>query len=139
VAGIYDHPRRALLTGRSGTTLLHFERIVIASGSYDRLPAFIGNDLPGVISGTALVRLSAMGALAPSLKIVLAGPEHEAARIQRILRANGVNLLQMTTAIPEVVADKGKLREISFQDGLKVRADLLAVCWRQPTYELALQ
>jgi sarcosine oxidase, subunit alpha len=139
VAGIYDHPRRALLTDGSGTTLLHFERIVIASGSYDRLPAFIGNDLPGVISGSALVRFSAMGALAPSVKIVLAGPVHETARIDRIVRANGLKLLQTTEVVPQAVAEKGKLREISFRNGLKVSADLLAICWRQPAYELALQ
>ena len=68
VAGIYDHPQRALLIDQSGAMLLRFERIVIASGSYDRLPAFFGNDLPSVISGGALVRLSAMGARCPEFE-----------------------------------------------------------------------
>src|SRR5262249_8579642 len=61
--GLYEQGREALLIGPEGPTLLGFEELVVAAGAYDRLPAFAGNDLPGIVGLRAFERLVAAKAI----------------------------------------------------------------------------
>ena len=59
--GLYEQAREALLIGPEGPITLAFEALVVATGAYDRLPSFAGNDLPGIIGLRAFERLMVAG------------------------------------------------------------------------------
>ncbi|MEZ5775861.1 MAG: (2Fe-2S)-binding protein [Hyphomicrobiaceae bacterium] len=139
VAGLYDTPRRALLTGRAGTRIVRFEELVVATGAYDRLPAFPGNDAPGVIGGGALARLAAMDALAAGITVALCGPASETRLARRIAAARGLAIVHEGERVPLRASGGARPGHVTFAGGTSVAADLLVVCWRQPSYELALQ
>ena len=67
--GLYEQAREALLIGPEGPITLAFEVLVVATGAYDRLPSFAGNDLPGIIGLRAFERLTVAGAIPRSWRI----------------------------------------------------------------------
>ena len=67
--GLYEQAREALLIGPEGPITLAFDELVVATGAYDRLPGFAGNDLPGIIGLRAFERLTAAGAIPKSWRI----------------------------------------------------------------------
>jgi len=72
-AGLYDEGRRALLISPAGPILMTFDRLVVATGAYDRLPGFPGNDLPGIVGVRAFERLKHADALPAGARVGLFG------------------------------------------------------------------
>lgn len=139
VAGLYEEPRRALVTTAAGPIIIGFEDLVVATGSYDRLPAFPGNDLPGIIGAGAFARLLAVDALPPGATIVLAGSAEGVAVVQSTARAHGVVIAHHHVGVPIAVDGRRWLTRVRFTGNEAVPADLLVLALRQPSYELILQ
>jgi sarcosine oxidase subunit alpha len=76
--GLYREPAgaedriRALLVGPEGAELVLARAVVLAPGEHDPVPAFGGNDLPGVMSARAGLKLLTAG-VAPASRVALVG------------------------------------------------------------------
>ncbi len=86
--GMYRDPEsgalHALLVGPKGALLASARFILVASGGHDPVRAFEGNDLPGVVSARAALKLWRAG-VAPAKRVVCAG----SGRFERALAAAG--------------------------------------------------
>jgi sarcosine oxidase subunit alpha len=102
--GVYPEPNaggfQVLLATQRGLCGMHAKSLVIATGGHDRLPPFPGNDLPGVFSAQAALRLLAAGVL-PGEKVVIVGDGEFAAKA----RARFANWL--VEALPSVESVRG--------------------------------
>src|SRR5439155_8292863 len=85
VVGVY--PGRVLGVLRADELLsIHFERLVLATGSYERLPPVPGSDLPGVIGLDAFERYGKQGAIRPGTRVAAWAPAADHGRV-RLLAA----------------------------------------------------
>lgn len=151
--GLYDGAKRALLVGEHDLSIASFDELIVATGAYDRLPAFKGNDRPGIIGLRAFERLLQTNALPASLRVGLfVSPDHEERAVAALSDAN---------RIPAWVASSGTLRQsrynaisnarivrsfgsrgingIVLENGARLKCDLLVLGFSQPSYELQLQ
>ncbi|HZP89925.1 MAG TPA: FAD-dependent oxidoreductase [Actinomycetota bacterium] len=90
--GIYEGPL-VPLAGPERLVRVHPERVVVATGALESLPAFRGNDLPGVWLGRGAARLAGRHGLAPGRRVVLVAETPEAAEHLDALRASGSELV----------------------------------------------
>jgi sarcosine oxidase subunit alpha len=67
--GLYEAAREALLIGPEGPAVLAFDELVVATGAYDRLPGFAGNDLPGIVGLRAFERLVSTAAIPKAWRV----------------------------------------------------------------------
>jgi len=67
--GLYEGAREALFVGPEGPVILAFDELVVATGAYDRLPGFAGNDLPGIIGLRAFERLVSASAIPKAWRV----------------------------------------------------------------------
>jgi sarcosine oxidase, subunit alpha len=147
--GLYEQGREALLIGPEGPTLLAFEELVVATGAYDRLPGFVGNDLPGIIGLRAFERLAALRAVPNSWSVgVFAECEGAAAAIatgHRLawiagpgdLPANEGPGFPASTLL--AAEGRGRITGVRLDPGECRACDLLVLGFSQPSYELQLQ
>ncbi|MEA2781928.1 MAG: hypothetical protein QOK29_3472 [Rhodospirillaceae bacterium] len=148
-AGLYENAREALLIGPDGPILVAFEELVVATGAYDQLPGFAGNDLPGIIGLRAFERLSAANALPQGWKIgVFADGPGAAAAIATgekfafvagpddLPPGQGVRFPRATLVAAE---GTGRLTAVRLDPGGKQDCDLLVLGFSQPSYELQMQ
>jgi sarcosine oxidase, subunit alpha len=147
--GLYEQAREALLIGPDGPITIAFEELVVATGAYDRLPSFAGNDLPGIIGLRAFERLTAAAAIPTAWRIgVFADAESAAAALatgQRLawiagpgdLPATGVQHFPATT----LLAAEGRDRVTGARlDNAELQpCDLLVLGFSQPSYQLQMQ
>lgn len=113
--------------------------LVVASGLIERPYVFAGNDLPGVMLGTAARRLINLYAvkLGSRAVVLTANPEGDVAAAD--LRRVGVDVVRMVDARrgENVVraTGRGALRAVEMSDGSVVEADLLVTStgWTAPT------
>ncbi|HWH06230.1 MAG TPA: 2Fe-2S iron-sulfur cluster-binding protein, partial [Gaiellaceae bacterium] len=90
VLGVY--PDRTLGVLRDDRLLeVRFDRLVLDTGSYDRLPPVEGNDLPGVIGLTALERYA--DDLAPGTRIAFWGAEAAVSSAEIVAAARGLEVV----------------------------------------------
>ncbi len=139
VAGLYESPRRALAVGADGPIVISFERLVVATGAIDKLPAFAGNDVPGIIGAAAFVRLAAASAIPGYRVIGVIGPGPEVASLRRTAERHGLDFAWQANTIPERATGSRHIRSVDFAGGGRKPCDLLVSCYLQPTYELLLQ
>ena len=147
--GLYEEARQALLFGPDGPTLLAFDELVVATGAYDRLPGFAGNDLPGIIGLRALERLVAESRIPVAWRIGLfADAEHAAAAL-----ATGVHFAWIAGpgnlppapsprfAGATLLAAEGRqaVSAVRLDPGGRQPCDLLVIGFGQPSYELQMQ
>jgi sarcosine oxidase subunit alpha len=147
-AGLYEQARQALLIGPGGPTLLAFQELVVATGAYDRLPGFAGNDLPGIIGLRAFERLVA-GGLPEAWRVgLIADAEHAAAALAtgaRFAWIAGPGDLPATSGqrFPgsTLLAAEGRhaIAAVRLDPGGRQTCDLLVIGFDQPTYELQMQ
>jgi len=147
VTGRYDHNWIAVLQ-RSGLrdsgvverlVKIRAGVLVVAPGLIERPYVFEGNDLPGVMLGTAVRRLINLYGVRPGARAVVmtANPEGDAAVAD--LRRAGVEITRVVDArrgedIRRAIGHGG-VREVELGDGTRVEADLLTVSigWTAPT------
>jgi sarcosine oxidase subunit alpha len=151
--GLYDGATRALLLGPDGPETVEIAALVVAAGAYDRLPAFLGNDLPGILGGRAFVRLAAARALPKGARIGLYSDEPSAMRLVEAARAHGIAWAWIAGpgALPMAEEDafpRARLRKaiggsriagIEIEPGLRLDCELLVLALSQPAYELQMQ
>ncbi len=147
--GLYEQAREALLIGPDGPITLAFEALVVATGAYDRLPGFAGNDLPGIIGLRAFERLAAAAAIPKSWRIGLfADAESAAAALaagRRFAWIAGPGDLPATDAprFPgtTLLAAEGRNRVTgACLDGPGLQpCDLVVIGFSQPSYQLQMQ
>ena len=148
-AGLYEQARQALLIGPGGPTLLTFQELVVATGAYDRLPGFAGNDLPGIIGLRAFERLVAAGRIPGTWRVgLLANAEHAVAALAlgaRFAWIAGPGDLPATPtprfAESTLLAAEGRhaIAAVRLDHGGRQVCDLLVIGFGQPSYELQMQ
>ena len=89
-------------------TLLHLRAgsIVVATGAYETQFLFAGNDLPGVMLSTAVLRLIERHAIAPGKQAVLIGDASRCSQPELKLRAAGIEVVA-SVPIDSVVSATG--------------------------------
>jgi len=150
--GLYANPSRALCVSDRGSLVIRYKALVAATGAYDRLPAFPGNDLPGVIGVRAFERLVAQRMIPAAATIgvwgsaegVAAAAASAAATELRIDFVAGAGVTSGATSCfrdARVAAAHGgqRLRTVTLDGHGRVRCDVLVVAFSQPAYELPAQ
>ena len=137
VLGVY--PDRTLGVLRAGRMVsLRFQRLVLETGTYERLPPIPGNDLPGVVGLEATEIYGRAGALRRGLRIALWGPPDQQARGRALATRHGLEVVWSGDAAPRRIVGRSKVRAIELERG-RVACDLFVVGVRQPAIDLALQ
>jgi sarcosine oxidase, subunit alpha len=147
--GLYEQGREALLIGPEGPTLLGFEELVVATGAYDRLPAFAGNDLPGIVGLRAFERLVAAKAIPQGWSVgVFADGEGAAAALATGHRfawiagpgdapSGGAACFPASTLIS--AEGRNRITGVCLDPAGSRACDLLVLGFSQPSYELQMQ
>ena len=139
MAGIYNDPPRALAVDAAGPSVIRFEALIVATGAYDRLPAFRNNDLPGIVGGRAFARLVVANALPANWRIGVAGDRTGLATVERLAKARGIGPAWSRSEPPRAGHGTRRLSAVAFADGAREAVDLLVLAYSQPGYELQLQ
>lgn len=92
-------------------------RVVLATGSFERLLVFPGNDLPGVMLASAAQRYVGQFAVAPGRRAVLFTNNDSAYDVVRALRAAQVEVVAVVDVRPE-----GSAAAVARAGGLRVDA-----------------
>jgi hypothetical protein len=134
--GIYPERTLGLLRG-DRMLAVRFDRLVLATGSYERLPPIAGNDLPGVIGLDAAETYGAAGALRPGVRIAAWTPDDDADRVRALAERHRLELVWIGDRAPRAIPGRRRVRAVLAER--RVRCDLFVVAVRQPAIELALQ
>jgi NADPH-dependent 2,4-dienoyl-CoA reductase/sulfur reductase-like enzyme len=89
---------RVLATTAGGPLELAARAIVVASGAYDRVPAFPGWTLPGVVTAGAAQRLAKLGGVAAGARVVVAGSGPFLPVVATALRGAGAGIAAFVEA-----------------------------------------
>jgi hypothetical protein len=136
VVGVY--PGRILTLLRGDRMLsVRFERLVLDTGSYERLPPIPGNDLPGVVGLAAAERYGDAGGLRPALKVAVWAARDEYARARELAARHGAAIVWMDDVAPRAIAGERNVEAVITDR--RIACDLFIVGVRQPAIELALQ
>jgi sarcosine oxidase subunit alpha len=151
--GLYENATVAFCTSQDGPVSVRFRELVVATGAYDALPSFLGNDLPGIVGGRGLEKLLATEALPNDIKIGVVATGASLRQIYRSLSQADRRAAWLAT--PDKSADLGcevytnvkikraqgrnRIRSVSFDSGARLSCDLLVIGLSQPSYELQLQ
>jgi sarcosine oxidase alpha subunit family protein len=118
--------------------MVSFERLTIATESYERLPPIEGNDLPGVIGLTAAERYGEAGALGSGLRVAVWLPDSAKPRLELLARRHGLDVVWSSSRAPSKIAGRRRVEKVV--DG---RSDfgcsLFIVGVGQPALEVAAQ
>jgi len=93
--GLYEGPLVPLV-GDDEVIRIEPERVIVATGALERLPAFEGNDLPGVWLGRGAVRMAAVHRVPIGGRAVIVSGTPEAVEHARALRDAGLDVLAIT-------------------------------------------
>ncbi len=136
VLGVY--PDRVLGAIHGGQLLaIRFERLVIAAGSYERLPPIGGNDLPGVVGLAAAARYAAAGALRRGTRIAVWGPQEAVTRVEELAARHHLAVVWSGDAAPRALSGRGRVQRLHAERD--VPCELFVTGVAQPALELALQ
>ena len=101
--GIYEGPL-VPVTAPDELHLIHPERIVVATGAFERHGVFPGNDLPGVWLGRGAARLAGAHQVSPGNTAVLVGATDESPEHAATLLRQGVSLAAVVA--PQELAER---------------------------------
>jgi thioredoxin reductase len=130
----------AVLSGADGATLVDARAVIVASGAHDAVLAFDNNDLPGIYSARAALRLLRAG-IAVGDRVAIAGD----GRFARAFEAaqHGLMLTRMPASALVRGVGRASLTGVVLRDGdeeRRAKADALVVEGPgPPAYELLLQ
>jgi carbon monoxide dehydrogenase subunit G len=133
--GLYGERVLGVLTG-DALMAVQFERIVLATGGYERLPPIPGNDVPGVIGTRAAEIYGAAGAL-NGKRVVIWAPDAAIGPIRARAERNGATVVHASPASPSRIIGTSAVKAVDVGD--RIPCDLFVVGVRQPAIELALQ
>jgi methylglutamate dehydrogenase subunit C len=150
--GFYQEEEIMAAIDHQGPIEIEFEELVVATGAYDRLLTYRGNDLPGTIGMRAFETYAAQGGLANAVIGVFAAPD-EALRIASVAAESGIQLAWMAgpaelpatpcprfpdTSLAEA-GDAGRVRWVGLAGVGRKACSVLVIGFSQPTYELQIQ
>jgi bacterioferritin-associated ferredoxin len=137
VVGVY--PGRVLGVLRGDELLsISFERLVLATGSYERLPPVPGSDLPGVIGLDAFERYGSQGAIRPGTRVAAWAPASDHADVRLLAAKLKADLVWIGERAPRRIEGRRKVCAV-VTDRARFACDLVLIGVRQPALELALQ
>ena len=132
--GLYDdRVLGALHRGRLAE--IRFERLVLATGSYERLPPIPGNDLPGVMGDGAFARYARV--LPRGARVAVWGEGARRARAEEIAAREGLDVVWSGGVPPRRLLGRGRVERVEAEE--RVPCDVFVAAVRQPALELALQ
>jgi hypothetical protein len=132
--GVY--PDRILAVLREDRlAAVHFERLVLATGTYERLPPIAGNDLPGVIGLKALERYGP--SIRPGTRIAAWTRPDQLGLLERLAERHRLRVVWTGSAPPRSLSGRGRVERIHAEE--TIACDLLVVGVAQPALELAQQ
>lgn len=151
--GLYEEEGVAALVDAESPATVRFHRLVVATGAYDRLLGYPGNDLPGTIGLRAFERYLGQGAFRPGVRIgVFAAPEEAARALGAAAEAGGgVAFVACPAELPEAGATyfpaetlvgaggRGRVRSAELSGAGSLPCDILVLGFTQPTFELQVQ
>ena len=136
VVGVYRERALTLLRG-DRMLCVRFERLLLDTGSYERLPPIRGNDLPGVVGLAAAERYGAAGALRPGRPVAVWAAPDRFARVQELADRYRLALVWLDDVAPRAIAGNRKVEAVI--SDRRIACELFIVGVRQPAIELALQ
>ena len=119
--GVYG--RTLAVVTDHGPLELRFERLVLATGSVERLPPVAGNDLPGIV-GPVMA-----GCLPPGARVAVWGPGPAPEHVEVVWRSDRA---------PERITGRGRVRGVVAGAG-EIPCDAFLTTVRQPALALAVQ
>jgi hypothetical protein len=134
--GVYGDRTLAVLTG-DRLLKLSFERLVLATGGYERLPPIPGNDLPGVLGLAAAERYGAAGDLPRGTKLAAWAPPDRRDRVRMLAKRHGLELVLVDERPPGALAGRHRVERLHARE--TIECDLFVTAVVQPAIELALQ
>jgi sarcosine oxidase subunit alpha len=146
--GIYDEGGEHTLVVRSRSELFQItcQRVVVATGGFERPLVFEANDLPGVFAGRGLVRLIRETGVTAWKCAVVVGAQSDAGAVAKALEAAGIAVVALIdTATDQPIRASGRqhvtgLRVRSAGEERPLACDAVAlVAPRAPAYELAAE
>jgi sarcosine oxidase subunit alpha len=90
--GAYEGGHLGVLRGKD-LIELRYERLILATGAFERPAVFAGNDLPGVMLGTGAQRLMRLYGIRPGRRAVVATSHDGGRELAVELRAAGVEVV----------------------------------------------
>jgi sarcosine oxidase subunit alpha len=144
VAGRYDGNWLGVIVrevdGSERLVKARAKSLVVAPGLVERPYVFAGNDLPGVVLGTAVRRLVNLYAVRPGERaVVFTANEHGDACVDDLAKA-GVEVVAVVDGrsgrhVTRAAGRRGLLHSVELDDGRTIDADLLVVSagWTAPT------
>lgn len=151
--GLYEEEALAGVVGPGGPRTVRFDRLVVATGAYDRPLMYAGNDLPGTIGLRAFERYAAAGSFSSDIRVGVVAAPGEASRAVAAARAAGISLafvagpgevpVEDGPAFPrrrlERVEGRGRVRSVRLEGGSPIACDVLVMGFTQPSFELQVQ
>lgn len=134
--GVYGERVLAVLR-RRGLAAVHFERLVVATGTYERLPPIPGNDLPGTVGLHAAELYAAAGGLRRGLRVAAWTPASRRGAVNRLVERHGLRLVWADDTAPRSLSGRGRVERLHAER--TVACDLFVTAVAQPAIELALQ
>src|SRR4051794_17751795 len=127
------------VTGLDAHQEIRAQRLILATGSTDLAAAFPGSDLPGVLTGSALLRLLHVHRVWPGgRRVAVVGMGDLAEECTAAVRDAGGEDIVIGTLDGLVVSGKGVVERVTV-DGVDHPADVVAICaGRRPDISLAL-
>ncbi len=132
--GIYEGRVLGVLRG-DRLLEVRFERLVLSTGSYDRIPPVAGNDLPGVIGLPALERYAPH--LRSGTRIAVWGPPGALERAERLAGEHGLDVVWASSDGPERIT--GRRRVEAVESSGRIPCEVFVTGVEQPAVELAQQ
>jgi hypothetical protein len=135
--GIYPDRTLAVLDD-DALTAVRFERILIATGAYERLPPIPGNDLPGVFGLNAIRTYGDSVNLPRGWRVAAWAPNYEADYARATLEGVDCDVVWLSDHAPSEIVGRTQVRGIRTLER-EVACDAFIVAVSQPAIELALQ
>jgi bacterioferritin-associated ferredoxin len=136
IVGVYPGRVLGLIRGDE-LIALRFERLVLATGAYERLPPIPGCDLPGVFGVDAFERYARQGAIRPRSRIAVWAPAEEHWRMRLLAEQTRSELVWLGDRAPKRISGRGRVSGIDVDR--HIQCDYFLTGVRQPALDLALQ
>ncbi|CAN5345449.1 hypothetical protein BH09CHL1_BH09CHL1_11750 [soil metagenome] len=129
------------LTASSGESLIAAKRVILATGSTEKVLSFPGSDLPGVMTGRGLTRLlNEYGVWPGGRRVAILGRSMEADRLAKAISWADGDLVYWPNELGvehEAIAHDGVVSELRV-DGESYAVDVIAISYEeQPDVSLA--
>ena len=127
------------VTGLDAHREIRAKRLILATGSTDLAASFPGSDLPGVLTGSALLRLLHVHRVWPGgRRVAIVGTGDLAEELAIAVRDAGGEVVARGSIDSIAVAGEGVVERVTV-DGIEYPADVVAICaGRRPDISMAL-